>query len=382
LKVRIASVSLVKDEADIIEAFVRHNLVFVDRMFIIDDQSSDNTSEILRRHQKKRTTAALNLVRKIEDWDCVLALDADEFIGADARSTFEAEIRAIPPGSPGGFRAIHYCIHPTDDSAIHDPLARIKHATSVSSGIFKSFLTRELLQIEDLAFSDGNHYILANGALLENTWPLPSVVLAHFPVRSMDQIAIKLLRQYVGWLSRADYEGHLRMSVEAALALKDEPSFALGHGSKVFPLYFNFVPNHIDLKERPFRERQGVVKWPELAVSPPYAQLMGLLDGWIRRLSAIDHLSMFSGERDQVAALKRLLDDKNQLHDELWTLKHSRIAAGKTFLAAIAAGLKHSWRRRFRANRRSPQTAAPYEQLTGDKDFAPVLLDEMQKDTA
>ena len=45
---RIASVSIVKDEADIIEAFVRHNLVFVDRMFIIDDRSSDNTSEILQ----------------------------------------------------------------------------------------------------------------------------------------------------------------------------------------------------------------------------------------------------------------------------------------------------------------------------------------------
>jgi hypothetical protein len=312
LKVRIASVSIVKDEADILEAFVRHNLVFIDRMFIIDDQSSDNTSEILRRlalenpsvtllddgwngafHQKKRTTAALNLVRKIEDWDCVLALDADEFISTDARSTFETEIRAIPPASSGGFRAVHYCIH----GRLLNPTACQNQTCHIGFGIFKSFLTRELLQIENLAFSDGNHHILVNGALLENTWPLPSVVLAHFPVRSMDQIAIKLLRQYVGWLSRADYVGHLRMSVNAALALKDEPSFALGHSSKVFPLYFNFVPNHIDLGERPFRERQGVVKWPELAVSPPYAQLMGLLDGWISRLSAIDHLSMFSVER-------------------------------------------------------------------------------------
>jgi hypothetical protein len=375
--VRIASVSIVKDEADIIEAFVRHNLVFVDRMFIIDDRSSDNTSEILRRlalespsvtvlddgwngafHQKQRTTAALNLVRKIEDWDCVLALDADEFICTGARSTFESEIRAIAPGSPGGFPAVHYCIHPTDDASIHDPLVRIKHATSVSSGIFKSFLTRELLQMEDPAFSDGNHYVLVNGAQIEKSWRLPSVMLAHFPVRSMDQIAIKLLRQYVGWLSRADYEGTLRMSVKAALALKDEPSFALGHSSEVFPLYFNFVPNHIDLGERPFRERQGIVKWPELAVSPPYAQLMGLLDGWISRLSAIDHLSMFSGERDQVAALRRLLREKSGLQNELWTLKHSRVAAGKNFLATISAGVTHSLRKRFRASGHLPGTTA------------------------
>jgi hypothetical protein len=57
------------------------------------------------------------------------------------------------------------------------------------------------------------------------------------------------------------------------------------------------------------------------------------------------------------------------------------MAAGKNFLATIAAGLKHFWRGRSRANRRSPQ-AAPYEQLTGNKDFSPVRLDEMQKDTA
>jgi hypothetical protein len=366
LKVRIASISLVKDEADIIEAFVRHNLVFIDRMFIIDDRSTDNTSEILRRlalenpsvtllddgwngayHQNKRTTAALKLVRKMEDWSCVLALDADEFICTDARSTFETEIRAIAPASPGGFRAVHYCIHPTDDSSIHDPLARIKHATSVSSGIFKSFLTRELLQIEDLAFSDGNHHVLVNGAPVENVLPLPSVMLAHFPARSMDQITVKLLRQYVGWRSRADYVGQFRTSVNAALALKDEPTFTISNSSKVLPLYFSVVPNHTDLRGRPFRERQGAVKWPELAVSPPYAQLLGLLDGWISQLSVIDHLSMFSGESDQVAALRRLINEKERLRDEIWTLKHSRMAAGKNFLAIVLAGLRQSWIKRF-----------------------------------
>jgi glycosyltransferase involved in cell wall biosynthesis len=368
VEMRIAAVSIVKDEADVIEAFVRHNLVFIDRMFIIDDRSTDNTTEILRRlalenpavtvlddgwngafHQSKRTTAALNLVRKMEDWDCVVALDADEFICTDARSTFETEIRAIPPAAAGGFRAIHYCIYPMDDASIRDPLARIRHATPVSSGVFKSFATGELLKIEGLAFSEGNHVMVVDGVRVERTWPLPSVTLAHFPIRSMDQIVVKLLKHYVAWLSRADYQPiQNHTTIAATLALKSEPTFALDQKSKILPLYLAFAPEYADLGERPFHERQGVLKWPDLAVSPPYAPLLGLFEGLIDRMSVLDHLSMFSGERDQVAALKRLVEDNKRLRDELYTLKHSRTAAGKNYLGTISARLRRSWRKRFR----------------------------------
>jgi hypothetical protein len=370
LNMRIASISIVKDEADIIEAFVRNNLAFIDRMYIIDDRSTDNTGEILRRlarenpsvtilddgwngafHQSKRTTAALKLVRKIENWDCVAALDADEFICADTRSTFETEIRAIPPASAGGFRIINYCIHPTDDPSIHDPVARIRYATPVSAGV-KSFATSELLKIDDLVFSEGNHVMLAGGAGIES-WPLPTVELAHFPVRSMDQIVLKLLKHFVTSRSRADYvPGHNHGLVNAALALKNEPSLALHANSGILQRYF--VTDHIDLSERPFRERQGALKWPDLAVSPPYAQLLGLFDGLIERLSVIDHLSMFSGESDQVAALKRLLgerdrlvEERDRLRDELYPLKHSSSAAGKNYLDVFSGRLRRSWRKRF-----------------------------------
>ena len=45
----IAAISMVRNEADIIESFVRHTLTFADRLFIGDHNSTDNTVKIIER---------------------------------------------------------------------------------------------------------------------------------------------------------------------------------------------------------------------------------------------------------------------------------------------------------------------------------------------
>src|ERR1700682_3921842 len=42
-----AGLSRVKNESDIIEAFVRHHVALLDRLFIVDNESSDGTGAIL-----------------------------------------------------------------------------------------------------------------------------------------------------------------------------------------------------------------------------------------------------------------------------------------------------------------------------------------------
>ena len=44
---RIVGVAMVRNEADIVEAFVRHNLTQVDALTVVDHGSTDGTSEIL-----------------------------------------------------------------------------------------------------------------------------------------------------------------------------------------------------------------------------------------------------------------------------------------------------------------------------------------------
>src|SRR6185436_15684300 len=46
---KLAGVMMVRNEADIIEASVRHNLSCLDRLAVIDHGSFDGTSEILRQ---------------------------------------------------------------------------------------------------------------------------------------------------------------------------------------------------------------------------------------------------------------------------------------------------------------------------------------------
>lgn len=48
---RLAAVGMVRNEADIIESFVRHTLRFVDELRLVDHLSTDRTPEILKQLQ-------------------------------------------------------------------------------------------------------------------------------------------------------------------------------------------------------------------------------------------------------------------------------------------------------------------------------------------
>ena len=46
---RLAGITIVRNECDIVEAFVRHNGAVLDQLYVIDNNSSDGTLEILER---------------------------------------------------------------------------------------------------------------------------------------------------------------------------------------------------------------------------------------------------------------------------------------------------------------------------------------------
>lgn len=116
---RLLGLSVVKNEQDIIEPFVRHNLRFLNSLVVIDNGSVDNTKEILGqlakefgslavRHedefghtQSERMTRLLRKAQLTYRPHYVIPLDADEFIGVADRSSFCTVIGQIPPGGYG-----------------------------------------------------------------------------------------------------------------------------------------------------------------------------------------------------------------------------------------------------------------------------------------
>lgn len=110
-------IAMVKNEADVIEAFVRHNLAFMDALAIVDNDSVDDTREILVQLQRRGLpiillddpvvghfqaeimTAVYRRMVPIFRPRFVFLLDADEFIVASSRKALYQQLRAMRPGT-------------------------------------------------------------------------------------------------------------------------------------------------------------------------------------------------------------------------------------------------------------------------------------------
>ncbi len=103
MPVKIYAICLIKNEADVIADCLRHALGFCDRIFILDNGSTDGTWEIVndlaKRHEQIVIEAQITEVfrdgmrsiaynhhhHELSDQDWWLRLDADEFLVGDPR---------------------------------------------------------------------------------------------------------------------------------------------------------------------------------------------------------------------------------------------------------------------------------------------------------
>ena len=117
---RIIGISCVRDEDDIIESFVRHNLVYLDKLYVIDNLSKDKTASILTslaneglavemwvstscsNQQERAISMAVKKMALLEPAaDFAVLLDADEFIAAADRQSFIEDLEKIGPNGYG-----------------------------------------------------------------------------------------------------------------------------------------------------------------------------------------------------------------------------------------------------------------------------------------
>ena len=208
-----AGISVVKNEADIIEVFIRHNLKYLNKLYIVEHNSQDNTPEIINSlktegynieiytNQSSRHIQAEefnNLIRKT-DADFITFLDADEFI---ISLDFTKELAKLPTDVVSFLTWHNYMPQTTDDKTEINVLKRIQHKLyPVDTNQHKAIIPKSIYSRPDSFVLLGGHEIYYKN---EELVPAPyqvisSIHLAHFPIRSLNQIKVKA---FANWLAK------------------------------------------------------------------------------------------------------------------------------------------------------------------------------------
>lgn len=218
---QIAVISMVRNEADIIESFVRHAASFADKLYIVDHASTDGTYEILQQLAAEGLPLSVQQFSESEQaqaevmtdlmeqafaagGDFVLPLDADEFLlpdgGQDMAWCREALLSVCRPAD---IYQLPWVTYQTAEEYHGQQfiLSMESQRESRPEELGKLLLGREAWERTGFRLSQGNHHALlpaTDGLQRLKPLPLTGVYLAHFPWRSSDQAASKAA---VGWLA-------------------------------------------------------------------------------------------------------------------------------------------------------------------------------------
>ncbi len=214
---RVGSISMVKNEQDIIEPFIRHHANLFNWMVVLDNRSVDDTRDIALKcarelknvvladdedfgyFQAERMTRMLHYCQSAFFADFVLLLDADEFVAAADRISLIRALEAIPHGGTGLLPWRTYILHPEADWTKNpDPPKSMVWRRVKEDPLFRKVVFRfDRLYCPFFHVAQGNHLATTSSGRPFSSNDL-DLSLLHFPVRSAHQYAAKSI---VGWMA-------------------------------------------------------------------------------------------------------------------------------------------------------------------------------------
>ena len=220
---KIAVVTMMKNEADIVESFIRHTSLFADKIYVCDHKSTDRTHEILESlkdeglpieistferdeyAQSEVTNGLIN--RAFEDnFDLVLLLDADEFlIYIDGGSNeLRAHLQSLDINQLYETRLWAYRFADSNDSefALSRHILRYKFA-SLTEYTPKIFMGRGFWFKYNPTIDQGNHGVSFSQPISVKAIHDESIHYAHFDQRSPRQLLSKYSN---AWLNTLLYQ--------------------------------------------------------------------------------------------------------------------------------------------------------------------------------
>ena len=210
----IIAITMVKNEMDVIESFVRHTLSFADELIVCDHQSSDATRDILEQlraeglpieiqteyraaHVQEDVMSRLLLEAADRDADLIVPLDADEFLLPRAPGRARDVLETLSPDK--AYRVQWRFMAPVggDETMflLQRPLCCCRNDDDGRKCIVGGALARRLRP----QITEGNHTIFVPEGEGRHTIPDEPCVLslAHFFWRSIEQWRSKALVTWV-----------------------------------------------------------------------------------------------------------------------------------------------------------------------------------------
>lgn len=209
---KIIAITVVKNEMDVIESFVRHTLDFADEILVADHQSSDRTPEILAAlaaegcpvrierleeasyQQSEVMTQLMERAARECGADVILPLDADEFLMPLGNISCRSLLEQFPRGEA---RSLHWRDYAPADPETHEGAFLLSQPLICRSAYRlgqKVIVGGELLRTATVRLMQGNHGI---EILTDKGWQgqtlsfVSGLETAHFPWRSEAQARSK-----------------------------------------------------------------------------------------------------------------------------------------------------------------------------------------------
>lgn len=217
------AISMVKNEADVIEACIRHNLHYVDLFVAIDNGSTDGTRQILEAlraeglplliiddpvfgyYQSEKTTEVYRRVVPVFQPDLVYLLDADEFIRAPNRQALESVLRKVPIGGQALLPWMTHIPDPqsTTQQMLEDPLGGAPWRRKREEPLYhKAVIRRDPKDDATLVVEQGNHAIRMGDGRTVPTVGIQGAHVTHLPVRTVDQVNVKAINGWQAYMVR------------------------------------------------------------------------------------------------------------------------------------------------------------------------------------
>ena len=220
---RIVGITIVKNEEDIIESFIRYNMKVLDQIFLVDNGSTDGTLNIIK--SMIHEGFAINLTQKTGEFDqieimnellstvidgeyitladFIIPLDADEFLVSTGLNINPREIISeLPRDQLYMIRWKNYIPESTEHIYCFVPFAMSICRSDEFEEVEKILIPAAIVH-EGFVMINGNHDAYAPYNIIR--CKCNQLRIAHYPIRNQYQFILKNVLGYYNRMSTKSY---------------------------------------------------------------------------------------------------------------------------------------------------------------------------------